>query len=417
LPRAAGTDAQGAGSLSRGGCSSGCLVLVDCRIALPDAILEDSSIVLEDGLILGIAKREELGSGLERIDMGGRLVAPGLIDIHTHGALGRSFDETSESAWETITAENARRGITSLLATLVAAPLPELLESLGFARAWMRRACSPEAGARGPDGSQVLGIHLESPYINPEQCGALDPENLRLPTDGALGSILDFSDVLKIFVLAPELPGALDLVAALAAEGILPAAGHSSAKDADVAAAMGRGLGHVTHIWSAMSSVVREGPWRRPGLLEAALAFDGLTVEMIADDRHLPLTLMKLAWKCIGADRLCAISDASSGAGLPEGARYSLGARTFEVRDGVGQSFDGKAFGGSTTFLNEELPILRDAVGIPLCEALRMASLTPARVIGAAARKGSIEAGKDADLAVFEDDFTAWRTMIGGRWL
>jgi N-acetylglucosamine-6-phosphate deacetylase len=392
------------------------LALDNGRIALPDRIVEGCSLVIEDEAILGIAKRDELGSGLERFDVEGRLIAPGLVDIHTHGALGHSFDEAGESAWSIITAENARRGITSLLATLVAAPLPDLLASLGFAREWMRKAM-PEAGARRPGGAQILGVHLESPYISPSQCGALDPASLRLPDDGTARSFLDFSDVLKIFVLAPELPGALDLVTALVAAGILPAAGHSSAKDAEVAAAMERGLAHVTHIWSAMSSVVREGPWRKPGLLEAALVFEGLTVEMIADDRHLPSTLMKLAWKCIGADRLCAISDAGSGAGLPEGAAYSMAAMTYVVRDGVGQSLDGKVFGGSSTLLSQELPILTAVVGIPLCDALRMASLTPARAIGAASRKGSIEAGKDADLAIFDDDFGAWRTMIRGRWL
>jgi N-acetylglucosamine-6-phosphate deacetylase len=166
-----------------------------------------------------------------------------------------------------------------------------------------------------------------------------------------------------------------------------------------------------------MSSVVREGPWRKPGLLEAALTFDGLTVEMIADNRHLPRTLMRLAWKCIGADRLCAVSDSGSGAGLSEGATYSMGAMTYEVRDGVGQSFDRKVFAGSSTLLNQMVPILTDVVGIPLPEALRMVSLTPSRAIGAAARKGSIEAGKDADLAIFDEDFSAWRTMIRGRWL
>jgi len=391
------------------------LALVNGRIILPDSIVEGSSLLVEDGIILGIATGDELGSGIERFDVGGRLIAPGLVDIHTHGALGHSFNEPSESAWQTITAENARRGITSILATMVAAPLPDLLASLGFAREWIRKGGLPEA--RTPGQSQVLGVHLESPYIDPDQCGALDPASLRLPSDGSVAALLDFSDVLKIFVLAPELPGALALVADLVAAGILPAAGHSSAKDEDVSAAMELGLSHVTHIWSAMSSVIREGPWRRPGLLEAALAFDGLTVEMIADNRHLPPTLMKLAWKCIGAKRLCAISDACSGAGLPEGSTYSLGAMVFEVRGSVGQSLDHRVFGGSTTLLNQELPILTKVLGIPLCEALRMASLTPATVIGAASRKGSLEAGKDADLAVFDDDFNAWRTMIRGRWL
>jgi N-acetylglucosamine-6-phosphate deacetylase len=162
---------------------------------------------------------------------------------------------------------------------------------------------------------------------------------------------------------------------------------------------------------------VREGPWRKPGLLEASLTFEGLTVEMIADNKHLPPTLMKLAYKCLGADRLCLISDATSGAGLPEGSRFWMGEMEYEVHDGVGMMLDRSAFAGSTTLLNQMIPIMVDEVDLPLVEAVRMASLTPARVIGLEARKGSLEAGKDADLAIFNPDFTAWHTMIGGRWV
>ena len=263
----------------------------------------------------------------------------------------------------------------------------------------------------------MLGVHLEGPYFSLAQKGAQDPENIRTPDDGTPDILLEHRDALRIMTYAPELPGALDLTARLARLGIVPAAGHSSARDEDVLAAMKVGLRHAIHIWSGQSSTVREGPWRKPGLLEATLVFDELTAEMIADNKHLPPTLMKLAYKCIGADRLCVVSDATSGAGMPEGARFRMGEMEYEVHDGVGMMFDRTAFAGSTTLVNQMVPILTDAVGIPLVEAVRMATLTPARVIGFDDCKGSLEAGKDADLAVFEDDFTAWRTMIGGRWV
>jgi N-acetylglucosamine-6-phosphate deacetylase len=223
--------------------------------------------------------------------------------------------------------------------------------------------------------------------------------------------------VIKIMTYAPELPGALPLTTRLVKLGIIPAAGHSSAKEEEIVAAMARGLRHIIHIWSAQSTTVREGPWRKPGLLEASLTFADLTVEMISDNRHLPPTLMKLAYKCIGPDRLCAISDATSGAGLAEGSRFRMGEMDYEVRDGVGMMLDRSAFAGSTTLLNQMIPILHEVVGLPLVEAVRMTSLTPARIIGVDQRKGSLEPGKDADLVVFNDDFTAWRSMIGGRWV
>ena len=216
---------------------------------------------------------------------------------------------------------------------------------------------------------------------------------------------------------APELPGALALTAKLTALGIVPAAGHSCAKDTEVLAATKAGLRHIIHIWSGQSTTVREGPWRQPGLLETTLTYDDFSVEMIADNKHLPPTLMKLAYKCLGADRLCIISDATSGAGLPEGSRFRMGEMEYEVCDGVGMMLDRSSFAGSTTLVNQMIPILVEVIGVPVVEAVRMATLTPAKVIGVANSKGSLEAGKAADIAIFEDDFTAWRTMIGGRWV
>ena len=137
---------------------------------------------------------------------------------------------------------------------------------------------------------------------------------------------------------------------------------------------------------------------------------------MIADGKHLPPTLMKLVYKRSDPDRLCIVSDVSSGAGLPEGARFRMGGLEFEVHDGFGMLLDRTAFASSITMLNQMIPILMDTVGVPLVEAIRMTSLTPARVIGVDDRKGSLEAGKDADIAIFEDDFSAWPTMIRGQW-
>ncbi len=384
------------------------IAFVNGQIVLRDSVTQGKVVVIDGTKIAGVIDAGALGSNVERVDVGGRWITPGLIDLHTHGALGHTFNEPTTEAFGTICAENARRGVTGLLATLATAPIPDLVQCLEFGRAWMKKSNG---------GACVLGMHLESPYINPAQKGALDPASLHAPDDGSVGVFLEFSDVLKIFVLAPELPGAIELTRQLTERGVIVAAGHSSAKDVQVLAAMRVGLKHVTHIWSAMSMVVREGPWRKPGLLEAALTFDGLKVEMIADNKHLPPTLMKLAYKCIGADQLCVISDATSGAGLPEGARFKMGGMEYEVHDGVGMMLDRSSFAGSSTLVNEMIPILINVVGVPLVQAIKMLTLTPARVLGLDHCKGSIEPGKDADIAIFNDDWTAWRTMIGGEWV
>jgi N-acetylglucosamine-6-phosphate deacetylase len=379
--------------------------LVNGRIVLPAEIAQGKALVIERDKIVAVTDEGALGADIERVDVGGRYITPGLIDIHTHGALGHTFNEPTADAFATICAENARRGVTRVVATLATAPIPDLVACLNFAREWMH---APRVGAR------VQGVYLESPYISPAQKGALDAANIRTPDDGTADVLLEHSDVIKIFALAPELPGALTLVEKLARRGIVPAVGHSSARDDQVLAAMRVGLRHVTHIWSAMSSTIREGPWRRPGVLETALTYDGLTVEMICDNKHLPPTLMKLAYKCIGAERLCVISDATSGAGLPEGARFKMGALEYEVHDGVGMMLDRSAFAGSTTLVNAMIPILTNVVGVPLVEAIRMLTLTPARVLGVEAHAGSLTPGKDADVAIFDADWRAWRVYIGG---
>ena len=158
---------------------------------------------------------------------------------------------------------------------------------------------------------------------------------------------------------APELPGALALTQQLMQLGIVAAAGHSAAREEDVKPLIDAGLRHMIHLWSAQSTTIREGPWRKPGLLEVSLTDERLTGEMIADGKHLPPTLMKLAYKCLGPDRLCAISDATNGAGLPEGSHFRMGGMEYDVCDGVGMMLDRSAFAGSTTLLNQMIPILR----------------------------------------------------------
>ena len=380
--------------------------IVNGQLVLPDQVVTGQALLVANGRIAGLVAAEDVDPSLYQLDAEGRLVTPGLVDIHIHGAQGHTFNKPSAEAFRTITQTAAANGITSLLATTATDDIENLVSCLDFTQRWL---------SADQPGAQILGAHVEGPYFNPAQAGAQDPAHIRNPDDGTPELLLAYHPSIRIMTFAPELPGALALTKQLVDLGIVAAAGHSAAREDEVAGLIDAGLGHMIHLWSGQSTTVRQGPWRKPGLLEVALTDERLTGEIIADGKHLPPTLMKLAYKCLGPDRLCAISDATSGAGLPEGARFRMGGMEYDVHEGVGMLLDRTAFAGSTTLLNQMLPILINQVGIGLVEAVRMASLTPARVIGRADRKGSLAAGKDADIVIFHEDFMPWRVIIGGR--
>ena len=399
------------GTTNRFGCSivtAEKTVLVNGAVVLPDRVVRDAALLIDSGVVAGLVAPGDVPEDATRVDVDGRIIAPGLVDIHIHGAQGRSFNEGSAEAFATILDACAANGVTSVLATTATAPLDQLETCLATAREW---------GQAPGDGAELLGAHVEGPYFAISQAGAQDPAHLRVPADRQYERLLAYADVIRIFTYAPELSGATELTRRITDLGIVAAAGHSAAREEDLLPHFPLGLRHMIHIWSGQSTTIREGPWRKPGLLEVSLTREDLTVEMIGDGKHLPPTLMKLAYRCIGPDRLCLISDATSGAGLPDGAPFRMGEMSYVVGDGVGMLLDGTAFAGSTTLLNQMVRVLIEQVDVPLVEAVRMASLTPARVIGVDNRKGSLLPGRDADLVVFEPDFRPWRVMINGAWL
>lgn len=377
------------------------------KIVLPDRILTGKSVLIEDGKIAAIAAPDDTNpDDYHPIDAAGAFVTPGLIDIHVHGCLHHTFNDPTAEAFETILRKTLSCGITTLLPTLVSAPIDELCETLNFLGAWK--------AAQKTGLTQIHGAYLESPYIAPAAAGAQPASTIRTPDDGSIDRLLDVQSAIAIFMLAPELPGGIEAVRKIAQRGIIPAMGHTMAIEKEILPAIDAGASHVTHLWSAMSGVVRHGPWRQPGLVEVALTNPALTVEIIADNRHLPPTLMKLAIQSIG-DRLCAVSDALNGAGLPEGSKFRVGDQIYEVADGVGMVPDRSSFAGSTTLLNQEIPILIEETGRSIPEAVRMVTEIPARIIKAQDRIGSIKPGLDADLVLFTEDFEPLQVIQKGQ--
>jgi N-acetylglucosamine-6-phosphate deacetylase len=318
--------------------------------------------------------------------------------------MGHSFNDGTGAATRAALSTLLASGVTTVLPTVATGPLEDIDQALRAVHSVQGKIDLP----------RVPGAHLEGPYFSESQCGAQDPDNLRTPDDGSLDRLLEMASTIRMMSYAPELPGAVEMTGRLVEADIVPAAGHSAARDTDLLACQEAGLRHVIHVFSGQSTTVRHGPWRRPGLLEATLASDDLTVEIIADGKHLPQTLLRLAHRCLPG-RLCLVSDSTPGAGMPNGARYRMGTMEYVVEDGVGMTLDRTSFGGSTTLLPDMIPIAMEAMEIGLPEAVAMASAVPARAAGLD-DVGRIAPGCHADLVLFTEVLTIRAVALAGRW-
>ncbi|KPL09432.1 hypothetical protein AMJ85_06645 [candidate division BRC1 bacterium SM23_51] len=386
------------------------------KVVLPDRVVDDGAVAVDetDGQIEAVGPRSEVRParpGEKVLDAAGGIIAPGFVDLHCHGGWGADFMDGALEDFDTITAYHACHGTTSLLATSTSAETDVILAMLQTAR---------EAMARGTPGSQVLGAHLEGPWLNPAMRGCHLERYCRPPSPAERQAVMEYMPEIRSVTLSPEVEGCMDLARDLDAAGILVSAGHSSLTYDEMMDAIEAGVRHVTHIYCAMSTVVRKGPWRHPGVIETALVEHRLTTEMIADGKHLPTCLMQLVYRCKGPDRLILVSDAMRGAGMPPGGKYTFGPRDGTevlIADGVAMLPDLTAFASSITPLDRMVRNVVEMVGVPLHEAIRMASLAPARIIGVAERKGSLEPGKDADLCIMNDEFCVRQSIMGGKML
>jgi N-acetylglucosamine-6-phosphate deacetylase len=238
---------------------------------------------------------------------------------------------------------------------------------------------------------------------------------IRNPDAAEWRQLIEDADVITQMTLAPELPGALELIEALALRGIIASVGHSDAWDDEVAAAFAHGLRHATHTFNCMSSSRRRGPYRVAGVLEFVLGEPEILCEVIADGRHVSPTLLTLLYRAKGADGIALITDATAGAGLPEETHFMLGEIPCVVRDQVALTEDGAALAGSTSSMIRGVRNMVELAGVPLVEAVRMASLNPARALRLDQRKGSIAPGMDADMMVLTPGLDVRETWVGGR--
>lgn len=336
-----------------------------------------------------------------KIDAGGMYIAPGFIDMHVHGGNGHDILEGSTRAIREVAAFHARGGTTSLLATVAPAPRNSLESTLTAINALT---------LRNTEGAQVLGAHMEGPYLNPARAGAINPSYLReISLEEMQKFIYLCEGTLKMVTLAPELPGSRDLVKMLLREGIVAAAGHSEATYETALESFKTGIRHAIHLFNASGPLHH----REPGLVGAVLASREISAEIIADGHHLHPSMLKLLHSIKGRRGLTLATDAISAAGMPDGDYFFNDRKVNMVNKKI--TLPNNSMAGSALTMAEAVKNMVGLAGIPLHEAIRMASLNPARVLGIESSKGALAPGMDADLVLLDKDLNVRLTMAGGE--
>ena len=391
------------------------MILKNARCIFPDGIRDDIDTVVRDGKIVDLREAKWHGhpprdlSGWkpepqdEVVDLDGNYLAPGFVDLHIHGAVGRDTMEGSMEAFAAICDYHASGGTTSLLLTTTTAPIPEIARVLQDIEASV--GIIP----------QVLGAHVEGPFISRNRTGAQRKEFICEPRSDLVDQLLEHAGPIKQMTLAPEGTGALDLIQKLRARGIRVSGGHSDAWDEEARAAFTHGMHQVTHSFNCMSTMRRRGRNRVAGLLEFAMSEPGIMCELIADGHHVSPTLMQMLYRAKGVARIILVTDATAGAGLPEGTSFTLYGKDCIVAEGVCMLADRSALAGSASRMIDLVRTMVQKVGVPLHETVRMATENPARAIGVDHRKGRLAAGMDADLIVLSPSLEIRQTFVGGR--
>ena len=362
-----------------------------------DSKLVPTQVVVENRKIIKVGGGEP-GESPDCIDGKGLTLLPGLIDLHTHGAIGHEILGIDETGLQDLSLYYAKHGVTGFLASPWTAPRKVITDSLAAIRAVMGK----EKGAR------ILGAHLEGPWLNAIFCGAQAKELIRpADRDEALAHLN--SGIIKLVAVAPEIPENHWLIEECVRRGITVSAGHTNATYAEMQQAVALGVRQVTHCFNAMRPLNH----REPGVVGAAMTLPELKCELIADTIHVNPVVLKLLYDIKGAEGIILISDSMSAAGMPEGD-YSFKGKSVSVRDGAARLQDG-TLAGSTLALDKALKNFIKATGRPLAELIPCGSTNAATAIGLGNSKGRVAAEFDADLILVDADLNVKMTMVSGN--
>ncbi|MGL4001578.1 N-acetylglucosamine-6-phosphate deacetylase [Pantoea eucalypti] len=373
--------------------------LVNGRIYSGHEVLDNHAVVVADGLIARVCPRESLPANIEQRDMAGAMIAPGFIDLQLNGCGGVQFNDSLDAlsieTLETMQRANEKSGCTSFLPTLITCSDALMKRAIETMRAYLQK-----------HQHQALGLHLEGPWLSKAKKGTHDPALIRLPDAAMVQYLCDNADVITKVTLAPENAGSV-VIRQLTDAGIIVSAGHSNATYEEAKAGFSAGVRFATHLYNAMPTFAG----REPGLIGALFDSPDVYCGIIADGLHVHYANVRNA-KRIKGDKLVLVTDATAPAGA-DISEFIFAGKTIYYRDGLCVDENGTLSGSALTMI-EAVQNSVEHVGIALDEALRMASLYPARAMGVERQLGSIEAGKIANLTVFTRDFKIIKTFVNG---
>lgn len=380
--------------------------IINGQVFTSEEVIPKGVVVYRGRKILAVGDQQEVvlpKRGTEIVDAKGLLVLPGFIDQHVHGGGNADTMDNSYEAICSITRTHARFGTTAMCLATVAAPEEDLIATLGTIAEAVERGC--------PGGGRVLGAHVEGPFMNPEACGAhqvqfmVPPsiDHLRRYQDAARGRI-------QIFTMSPELPGIMKIIETAVEMQIVISIGHTQARLEQILEAIERGARCVTHFYNAMAPFHH----RQPGALGAIVADNRLMVELIADEVHVHLLALEIVLRLVGPNRVILITDCLRVAGSSGVECFDFSGNTLFVREDACFLADGTIWGSLLT-MNRAVVNASKISACSLLEAVKMASLNSARLLGIADRKGSLEPGKDADILIADSDMNICRTIVEGN--
>ncbi len=376
----------------------------------PYRLLPKGTLVVEKGVITAVLENGSETPDLPEIDAQGKYVSPGFIELHVHGGGGHDFMDGSVEAFLEIAETHARFGTTAMVPTTLTSSQESLFRTLELYE---------EANLANQKGAKFLGMHLEGPYFAMSQRGAQDPRYIRNPDSAEYREVIRRANgSVTRWSIAPELPGALEMGRFLRSQGIVASVAHTEAIHEDVVLAAENGYTLMTHLYSGMLGVTRRDAFRYAGAVESAFLLDEMDVEIITDGIHLPPPLLQLIYKIKGPDRIALITDAMRAASLPPGdsilGPLDNGLKVL-VEDGVAKLPDRTAFAGSVATADRLLRTMTQQAHVPLLDAIKMMTATPARIMGKQDYIGSLTVGKAADVVLFDENINVSMTIIDGK--